>query len=230
MKKIPNILHFCSIKKLSILLIGFSLLFFVSCTTVKKKVERQKIPPYKPTNFWTVGKLSYDFKRVAVLPIYYEDRKVNSIEDFDQIFRSELSKQNSFEIRGLDREEMEYVFGQEHYSSAGILPQNLLKRIHEEYDADGVLLIDLTRYSPYTPITMGLRAKLVHVQSGEIIWSFDNSFDAGSRAVQLAVEDFHHLDYRIVKAGQVGTGSILQSPRQFAKYAANATFNTIPVR
>jgi hypothetical protein len=48
---------------------------------------------------------------------------------------------------------------------------------------------------------MGLRAKLVHVQSGEIIWSFDNSFDAGSRAVQLAVEDFHHLDYRIVKAG-----------------------------
>jgi hypothetical protein len=218
------------ISKIFLLSVCAVAFIFSSCTTVKKKVERTQIPPYQPSNVWTVGKLSYQFKRIAVLPIYYEDREVRSIDEFDQIFRAEISKQNSFEVRGLNREEMEYIFGKPHYSSVGTLPQDLLQKIYDEYGADGVLLVDLTEYNPYTPITMGVRSKLVHVKSAEVIWSFDNTFDAGNRAVQLAVEDFHNLENRNTRAGNVATGGILMSPRQFAKYVASATFKTIPKR
>lgn len=205
-------------------------LIFSSCATVQKKVERKKIPPYQPTNVWTVGKLSYQFKRVALLPIYYEDRQMNKIDEFDQIFRAELSKQNSFEVRSLSREEMDYIFGKEHFSSVGELPQNLLQKLYDEYGVDGLILTDITEYNPYTPISVGVRSKLVHVQSGEVIWSFDNTYDGGSRAVQLAIEDFHHLEDRNVKPGHVLTGGILQSPRQFAKFVASSTYKTIPQR
>ena len=165
-----------------------------------------------------------------MLPIYYEDRQINAIDEFDQIFRAELSKQNSFEIRPLARDEMEYIFGKPHYSSVGELPQNLLQKLYDEYKVDGLILIDLTEYNPYTPISIGVRSKLVHLQSGEVIWSFDNTYDGGSRSVQLAIEDFHHLEDRNVKPGHVLTGGILNSPRKFAKYVASSTFKTIPKR
>jgi hypothetical protein len=113
--------------------------------------------------------------------------------------------------------------------SVETLPHDFLTRLVADYAADAVLFTDVTTYSPYPPLALGLRAKLVRTDNGSILWSFDTIFSATDTSVVNAARR-HWLD--TAPSGTPADFSItaLQSPQRFAAYAASAAFATLPPR
>jgi hypothetical protein len=183
-------------------------------------------PFFTPTNVErepTIGGL----RRVVVLPIWPAPAvAAESAAGFDEIFLHALQKEHRFEVVALSREECLRRFRRDSLASSGALPTNLLAVLKAEFAADGVLFLDLTVYSAYKPIALGLRGKLATIDGARLLWTFDNVFSADDPAVANAAR--HHFIDRDKAAPIDMTPAVLQSPSRFAAYVAAAAFATLP--
>ncbi len=171
----------------------------------------------------TIGGL----RRVVVLPLWAAHPvSTESAAAFDEVFLNALQQEHRFEVVALTRDECLRRFRRESLSSSGALPTNLLKVLKAEFAADGVLFLDLTVFSAYKPITIGVRGKLASVDGARLIWTFDNVFAADEPTVANAAR--HHFIDRDKAAPIDMTPAVLQSPARFAAYVAAATFATLP--
>lgn len=89
------------------------------------------------------------------------------------------------------------------------------------------MFTDITHYRPYQPIAIGVRAKLVEVQQGTILWAFDYVFDSGNPKIAEDAKRYYITNSR--KEQHVGfeARGVLQSPARFAKYAASETYRSL---
>ena len=62
----------------------------------------------------------------------------------------------------------------------------MLDRLHADFGLDAVLFIDLTHYSPYQPIAIGVRSRLVALADTKTLWALDALFDAAQHDVAVA--------------------------------------------
>jgi len=195
-------------------------------TESMKGVNEPSPTPYVPKNVYAAGYLS-GIKRVALLPVYYEEELAPHLETMDATLDSELTRKGRFEVVPVTRNTMKDLFGAYQFSSVSMLPDNLLTKIREESNADAILFIDITHFSPYKPLSVGIRAKLVDVRDGKILWAFDDLFDAGSPSVAYSATQFQRYHDRA--SYPLDTSStILQSPRKFMKYVAFEVFKSLP--
>lgn len=166
-------------------------------------------------------------RRVVVLPIWAAHPvSTESAAGFDEVFLNALQRERRFEVVALTREDCLRRFRREALPSSGALPTNLLGALKAEFAADGVMFLDLTVYSAYKPIAIGLRAKLASIDGARLVWAFDNVFATDEPAVANAARR-HFLDRD--KAVPLDlTPAALQSPSRFAAYVAAATFATLP--
>jgi hypothetical protein len=108
-----------------------------------------------------------------------------------------------------------------------LLPANFMAVLRREYEADAVLLVDVTVFRAYRPLAIGFRAKLAMVQDVRLVWTFDNLFSAADAAVaNSARQNYLKGAPRDIPADQ--SPMVLQSPSRFAAYAAEAMFATLP--
>lgn len=183
-------------------------------------------PFFAPANH--VGEPSLGgLRRVVVLPVWGGHvAPIETVAEFDAIVVAALEQSQRFEIVSLSREDSLRRFGAESFSSASALPSHLLATLRREFAAEAVLLVDLTVYNSYRPLSLGLRAKLAAIDGSRLIWSFDNLFSAENPAVANAARR-HFIDAdRRVPADM--THGVLQSPSRFAGYASAAMFATLP--
>jgi hypothetical protein len=125
---------------------------------------------------------------------------------------------------------MARLVGVRQVDSTGVLPHNLFEQIQRATEADAILLIDVTALSSYPPLKVGLRAKLFEFGSAELLWAFDDVFDATQPSVQNAARR-HYLegsDYLLMTADR--SPVVLQSPSRFAAYVARTMFRSLPPR
>jgi hypothetical protein len=184
-------------------------------------------PFFSPTNFAAEPTLG-GIRRVVVLPVAGGTLAPSeAVAALDPVFVTALQQENRFEVVTLTREDCLRRFHAESLSSAAALPHDLLPTLRRDFAADAVLFVDLTAYSAYRPLTLGLRAKLATLDGTRILWTFDTLFSAADPAVANAAR--HHF----LGADRAGipadfTPSVLQSPSRFAGYAATAMFATLP--
>ncbi|HAW97398.1 MAG TPA: hypothetical protein DCX67_02585 [Opitutae bacterium] len=214
-----NILHLCL------------LLFVFLCSC--RRFEQEKIvaqaEPFAPRNLYPIERLPSYFNRVAVLPCHYSDMDSPILEYVDEIFHQELSQERIFETVRLKPAQMREIFGVERVASNLPLPENFLRRLEETTGANGVLFVDLDSYRAYRPISLGVRSKLVDLKTGEYMWAIDETFDSGHAGVIAGANAFQQKSQ--VRAISAKTsGSVLHSPRVFAKYVATTCFSTMPNR
>lgn len=186
-------------------------------------------PFYTARNHTGDVQLPADVRRVVLLPIAGGAVATpESAAVFDAVFRTELQRQNRFEIVALTRADCLQRFQAEEFSSVGTLPADLMNRLRREFAADAVLFIDLTVYKPYRPLALGVRAKLATLGEGvRLLWSFDNVYSASDAAVaNSARAHFLESDRGGVPADL--TPSVLQSPSRFGSYVAADMFATLP--
>lgn len=202
---------------------------FSSCRKFEQEKVVARAEPFVPTNLYPIERLPDYFNRVVVLPGYYADEDSHLLKYIDDIFHQELAQERIFETIRYGTKKMKTIFGVERVSSSGELPENFLRRLEEMTNANGVLFLDFDSYRPYRPISIGIRAKLVDIKTGEFVWAIDETFDAGHASVIVGSSIFQEkAQVRALSAKT--SGSVLHSPRIFAKYVASTTFSTLPLR
>lgn len=214
----------------------FSLLVLLVCLlaagcsqTTREQARDTLTQPFAPTNYYGVEALPNRVHRVVSLPLFYDAPEGDYLESLDATFRSEANKSLRFELVSLSRLEMDKLFGTRQLSSTDAMPQDLFSRLYKTVAADAVLFTDITHYRPYQPLQIGVRAKLVDMTTGTVLWSFDHVYDAADPGVSVAARNYQkHLSRQPYPLDSAG--SVLQSPARFAKYAAWETFRTLPPR
>jgi len=208
-------------------------LALVSCSVLPKPDGAVAGPFYTPTNVKAIAKIPAEVRRVIVLPVAGGPAMTEeTLLKLDAICQGELTRTARFEVVPLSRNALAEITGLRQISSVEKLPTILIDKlfnIYNSYGADAVLFIDVTTYTPYPPLVLGLRTKLARVTDGEIIWAADNVFAAAEPAVANSAR--HHALALGSDRGQVNLShTILQNPQRYAGYVAAATFLTLPPR
>jgi hypothetical protein len=199
------------------------------CSSVRKQWDVPSGPAFKPTNFTSSGPIPVSVRRVAVLPLHSDTWDSADLAGVESSFLTELGKFERFEIVPVSRLQMREQFGAATVVSSAALPADVLARLRASFGADAILFQDLTQYSPYQPISMGARAKLVSAIDGRVLWAFDAIFDGGQPSVAVAAHEYYMRQGRPSYPLENSAG-IMQSPSRFAKYVAYAMFGTLPPR
>jgi len=221
---------------LTLRITAFTLLAFAiaGCSSVLPKPDGAVAGPfYTPVNVKGIAKIPADVRRVIVLPVAGGPALTeDTLLKLDAICQGELNRTARFEVVPLSRNALAEITGVRQISSVDKLPAVLIDKlfnIYNSYGADAVLFVDVTTYTAYPPLVLGLRTKLARVTDGEIIWAADNVFAAAEPAVANSAR--HHALALGSDRGQVNLShTILQNPQRFAGYVAAATFLTLPPR
>lgn len=208
-------------------------LALAGCSALPKRDGAVSGPFFTPTNVTAKVKIPAEVRRVVVLPVAGSAALTEeTLTALDSVCQTELSRTGKFEVVPISRDALAAITGSRQISSVEKLPPVLIDKlfnIYNPYGADAILLIDVTAYSAYTPLVLGLRTKLARVTDGDIIWSADNIFSAAEPAVANSAR--HHAEALGTDRGRTNLShTILQNPQRFAGYVAAATFQTIPPR
>lgn len=183
--------------------------------------------PDAPQNWFlpTVG--GRVIRRVAFLPVYHERFTSEALRDLDASFNSELSKKTVFEVVPVSRREMEGLIGLREVSSVEKVPGDLFRKLVDRYGVEGVMFTDVTHFSPYRPVAVGVRSKLVDVQTGRIHWASDILLDSSNSGVQAAARQYARVLGRDHFPVEGDGGTVLLSPRMFSQFAAYANYASL---
>ena len=193
------------------------------CATTKKLVCRPAAPA--PSFHSNAG--GAPMRRVALLPLCYEQEAGPFLRDMDATFNLELNKKNNFEVVTVSRADMEAMFNKRQLSSVGTLPADLLAKLSAQYGVDGVLLTDVTHYFPYHPISIGIRAKLVDARTGEVRCAFDHLYDSGRPEIANQARCYYEQNSQTGSPLPQDGSIVLQSPSRFSKFVACETYRSL---
>lgn len=209
--------------------IGSLLIFLAGAGCVQSSFEDpvRLGPFFQPRNVMADEALG-GLRRVVLLPVHGGDITSEEMAaGLDPIVVAALQRENRFEIVALSRPACLQKFQATSFASAEALPADFFTALRREYAADAVIFVDLTVYHAYRPLALGLRAKLARFDGRKLVWTFDNVFSADEPSVANAARH-HYLDRDRGGVPADLTVGVLQSPSQFAGYAAAAMFATLP--
>lgn len=208
---------------------GLSLALLAGCTAIKPLWESRDAAAFRPTNFVATGPMPGEIRRVGVLPMHSDQWSAAELNSVEAAFLGEFRKTARFEVIEISRSAVNARFGRESLASTAALPADLLSRLREDFGVDALLFLDCTHFAPYQPVALGIRAKLVPTATPGTLWSLDCLFDAARPEVANSARQYQLAESR-PSYPMENTSGILLSPARFAKYAAWATFDTIPAR
>jgi len=205
--------------------------FLSGCANLKKLDDPGRFGPFfTPQNHAGVKVLPASLHRVLVLPVYGGSvADVEATLPLDEVLIGGLQKKARFEVVALSREDCQRRFNHPEIASTAVLPDGFLEELGKAYGADAVLFVDLTIYHPYGSLAIGFRAKLATVHEVRLIWSFDDVFSLSDPAVVNSVHRYCQSSGAAPSSVDMTSG-VLQSPRRFAAYVADAMFATLPPR
>jgi len=206
-------------------------LLLAGCESLPRTDSAQTGPFFTPTNVRGVERLSSSVRRIAILPAAGLPTVPEDIVGrLDDAFYSELNRTARAETVSVSRDVLARLTGSRQLNSTAALPHDLLAKLKGSTRADAVLFVDMTAHSAYPPLVLGIRAKLIDLTSGDILWAFDNLFDANESSVANAARR-HFLSTNSSPAGSGNlSAAVLQNPTRFGAYVAAATFATLPPR
>ncbi len=186
-------------------------------------------PVYKPANARGPSVWPTAIRRVAILPAHDTSGRLPAgfVTSYDTIWRRTLDRSQRAEFVGLNRTQLTTWTARETFATTALLPPDLLPRIARETDAQAVLFLDLNQCSPYPPLILSFRARLVDLSTGETIWVADELFDSGNAPTARAARRYAQAN---VSGKGEATSAIVQSPTRFAEYAFQSVGELLPPR
>lgn len=201
-----------------------------ACSELPKRDPAKAGPFFTASNVTKLGRLPIELRRVVALPASSGPQVTDeSLDRIDRAISEELNRTGKFEVVTATRADLKRLFGVTSIASTDALPRDFFEKITQAFAADGVLLTDVTSFSAYPPLLLGLRVKLARVSDREIIWAGDNTFSGSEPAVANSARR-----YALQLGADRGPGdlshTILQNPSRFASFAAATTFAALPPR
>jgi hypothetical protein len=165
-----------------------------------------------------------------VLPVASSEAlSEDTLARISDVVSTELTRTARFEVTVLKPDELRQVSGLRSALSTAALPPDFFEKLAARYGVEGILFTDITTYSPYPPLTVGLRFKLARVVDRQIIWAADNVFAASDPAVANSARR-HSLKLGADRGPGDLSHTILQNPSRFTAFAAAESFATLPSR
>ncbi len=195
--------------------------------------DRVTGPSYRPTNVHVhpSDRLA-QVRRVVLLPMTLSDDASSSAAGRDTLqplLSSELGKTKHFEVIQLTSAQLKQWTGRAEWTTEDPIPPDALGRLREETASDAVLFARLTQFRAYKPLAVGWSLKLVSLTDARILWAVDEVFDAGEPTVVNAARRYY-LEHHVDESALGDSRAMLNSPRRFGRYAAHATFASLPPR
>ena len=191
-----------------------------------ERIELPKTNPSAPITYFPLTPQGRVIRRVAMLPVFHDRFPEMALRDLDIAFNEELSKTTMFEVVTVSRRDLELLIGQRELSSVSKISGDLFRKLKDQFGVDAVMFTDLTHYSPYRPVAIGVRSKLVDIQNGRIHWSSDVVYDTSSASVADSAREYSKVLLRDNFPAASQEGAILMSPRLFAQFAAWANYTS----
>jgi hypothetical protein len=186
-------------------------------------------PFFKAKNYTGVPRLPAKLQRVVLLPVAgTPGTPLEALDSFDQVVLAELQHEARFEVVVADPIALTRLCDRRRLLSSETLPPDFLSVLSREYGADGVMFVDVTSFSAYQPLVLGLRAKLA-ATNGTILWSFDTLFSTNEPEVANSARRHDRQRHPPSDPGDMSF-TVLRSPVRFADYAAATAFDTLPPR
>lgn len=189
-------------------------------------------PGFEPANVFRASeRLPHQFRRVAVLPLTFEQAEGETGAaglSLEPVLRSELLKTGKFELVWITPEALGRLTGKKAWNADETLPSDFFDSLQRESACDGVLFCKLSRFRPYPPLAVGWNFKLVETTSTQPIWAADELFDGGEPAVINSARRYEEEHQKA--AFTTDTPLVLTSPARFGQYAASAVLRTLPER
>jgi hypothetical protein len=209
----------------TIFLLGVAVLSTVGCQSRKTAYVKPEIDA--PQSWFLPTGPGRPMRRVAILPAYHPRLPGEVLKEVDTAFNSELSKKAVFEVVPITRSTMELLTDQREISSVERIPGDLFRKLRDQYGVDAVMFNDLTHYSPYRPVSLGVRSKLVDIESGSIHWASDIMLDSGNTDVAASARAYQKILGRDNSPVRSDGGTVLMSPRLFAQFAAYSNYASL---
>ena len=183
---------------------------------------------YRATNVGRVDHIPADIRRVAILPAWCAHPSgETTVAAIDEAFVYSFTRSARFEIIPITRDQLQLWTGSTPVSVTEPLPASLFAEVRARTAADAVLLADITHFSPYPPLALGLRARLVRLDNGKELWLSDELFDARDPRVLSGARRYQA---RGATSPVDLSHTVLQSPARFARYAVETLATTLPPR
>lgn len=204
-----------------------SLACLVLAACQSRHASAVKPRPDAPQNWFLPTEPGRVMRRVAMLPIYHARLPGEILKDVDVALTGELAKKSLFEVVPISRPEMEALINVREVASVERIPGDLFRKLRDQYGVEGVMLTDLTHYSPYRPVSIGVRSKLVDIETGRIHWASDVMVDSGNGDVAAAARRYQKTLCRDNFPIEGDGGTVLLSPRQFVQFAAYTNYASL---
>ena len=179
----------------------------------------------KRVNFWLAENADLvNVRRVVVLPFTTAAGVDADTESLRDVFVKEFMKLQRFELvpieLGANEERvLRRALDGGRISTAGLV--GLAKR----FNVDGIVLGTITSYRAYVPSHLGIRAMMVSLHAGSIVWSAEGFYDA---ADARTTEDIRHYAQNVVHDDENlhGWEMHLISPNRFASFVSHRIVGT----
>ena len=185
--------------------------------------KREQIPflqsEYSPQNV-SYRMSTSSILRVVVAPLFNYGAEITDgdLKKIENSFRQALLKKGCFEC--VFENNIPFI------DYARAIPNTLFEKLMKEYEADAILFMGLTQYSPYTPIQLGTRMQLIELCSNKIIWGIDEVFDASQEKVYFGVK--HYQRAHTLSAFETLDDLGQLSPEYFSAYVGQKIYETLP--
>ncbi len=205
------------IKRLNIFL--FCLLAFSGCSV--------KQPVIEETGFFYINPEA-DITSIKKLVILEFDNKTyyNTIENMltKQVYTT-LVKKHLFEISYLDSGDI--LWPQVHGICNKHLDKQQLDRYCEILQADAVLTGEITEYKPFPSPLIGLKAKMIDLRTGQLVWSLEQVWDSVDIGVENRIKRYYDTT---VKTGYepMGWEYVRTSPSAYRQFVSFEIASTLP--
>lgn len=209
----------------------FASIFLISCQFLNppkplaRQKEEEKEVHQKPNLNVFRDENIMQAQKVAILPLFNATPAQTPLTEYSRVFDNILSEalatKGAFEWVKINPEVLIKHFSQGSFSATGDLPLNLIHFIEQEYHCDALFLQDLTFFFPYQPQKIGLKAKLIALPSGKLLWACDQVFTATDALFQIRASFFKPSKEEVHRQK-----NIANSPRAFMQSIANVVFST----
>lgn len=178
---------------------------------------------------WQTTPRAVEPLRVAILPAALAERIGKSAAEIGPALADSLRELGRHEVVLVGPEQASHLVLPD--LRAGNLAVDALLAVRDATGCDAVLISRVEQFDPFHPVSIGVSAHLVSCHDGAILWSAQAQLDGRREDVQLDIEAWWERIRGTQGLALTGWKSVLSSPREFCRYAADRlawTVTTLP--
>ena len=210
----------------------------IGCQSIRDSWDGSVMGPFhEPHNHHLAnGQWSDDITVVAIMPLTPgrgDQWTEQGLELMQPVLTEELARFDLFEAITITPEKLTALTGAPRVRAHDALPNNfpviigaLDKQHTDRKICNAVLFCELDTFRPYPPMAMGWKFRLFNLETGDLVWAFDEIFNVGNPRVNNSLRRYMRTQ-RMTHMDIFRDSLVIDSPRVLARYSLTTALETM---